>query len=394
MIKSVALGVGVAPVRMGRSHGLAWGGGGVREGVGARVSAVSVARAERLVNLVLCLLSTRQYLSAERIRSIVPGYGDAPTEEAFFRMFERDKTELRELGVPLEVGRDVSQETPDGYRIARRDYELGDIDLEPDEAAAVALAVRLWDSPELTGAAQGALIKLRAAGVDVDESPAVVEPKVRTTESAFTPLLSAVQDGRAVSFAYRRPSPAELMKRTVEPWGVVSWRGRWYLVGHDRDRNAPRCFRLSRIVGDVTTFGPANGFTRPEKINLLDFVARTGSEPSSTSYAKVWVVRGKRPACGAAPSTWAPVRSPGSSVTSWNWSCTTRSPPRAGWPGSGRMSLCWNRKCCASPSTNDWWRTRDHQYPRPAAAAARARAVPARPPGHPGRRGRRRLRCQ
>ncbi|MFD1047034.1 WYL domain-containing protein, partial [Kibdelosporangium lantanae] len=96
---------------------------------------MSVARAERLVNLVLCLLSTRQYLSAERIRSIVPGYGDAPTEEAFFRMFERDKTELRELGVPLEVGRDVSQETPDGYRIARRDYELGDIDLEPDEAA-------------------------------------------------------------------------------------------------------------------------------------------------------------------------------------------------------------------------------------------------------------------
>jgi proteasome accessory factor B len=245
------------------------------------------------VNLVLCLLSTRQYLSAERIRAIVPGYGDAPTEEAFFRMFERDKTELRELGVPLEVGRDASQETPDGYRIARRDYELGDIDLEPDEAAAVALAVRLWDSPELTGAAQGALIKLRAAGVDVDESPAVVEPKVRTTESAFTPLLSAVQDGRAVSFAYRRPSPAELMKRTVEPWGVVSWRGRWYLVGHDLDRSAPRCFRLSRIVGDVTTIGPANGFTRPDKINLLDFVARTGSEPSGTSYAKVWVVQGK-----------------------------------------------------------------------------------------------------
>lgn len=246
------------------------------------------------MNLVLCLLSTRQYLSADRIREIVPGYSDAPSEDAFFRMFERDKTELRELGVPLEVGRDISSGLPDGYRIARRDYELGDIDLEPDEAAAVALAVRLWDSPELTGAAHGALLKLRAAGVDVDQSsPAVVEPKVRTTEQAFTPLLAAVQEGQAVTFDYRRPSPAELRRRTIEPWGVVSWRGRWYVVGHDRDRNAPRCFRLSRIVGEVTPVGAPGSVTRPDKVDLLDFVARTGSEPGGTSYAKVWVAQGK-----------------------------------------------------------------------------------------------------
>jgi proteasome accessory factor B len=255
---------------------------------------VSVARAERLVNLVLCLLSTRQYLAAERIREIVPGYGDAPSEEAFFRMFERDKTELRELGVPLEVGRNVNSDMPDGYRIARRDYELGDIDLEPDEAAAVALAVRLWDSPELTGAAHGALIKLRAAGVDVDQSsPAVVEPKVRTTEPAFAPLLAAVRNGQAVMFDYRRPSPAELRQRTIEPWGVVSWRGRWYVVGHDRDRKAPRCFRLSRIVGDVTPVGRPGVVRRPDKIDLLDFVATAGPEPSTTSTARVWVANGK-----------------------------------------------------------------------------------------------------
>jgi proteasome accessory factor B len=255
---------------------------------------VSVARAERLVNLVLCLLSTRQYLAADRIREIVPGYSDAPTEEAFFRMFERDKTELRELGVPLEIGRNPSSDLPDGYRIARRDYELGDIDLEPDEAAAVALAVRLWDSPELTGAAHGALLKLRAAGVDVDQSsPALVEPKVRTTEPAFAPLLAAVQEGQAVTFDYRRPSPAELRKRTIEPWGVVSWRGRWYVVGHDRDRKAPRCFRLSRIVGDVQPVGRPGAVIRPDKVDLLDFVARTGSEPAMTSTARVWVARGK-----------------------------------------------------------------------------------------------------
>ncbi len=85
---------------------------------------MSSARAERLVNLVLCLLSTRQYLTAERIRATVPGYAEAPTDEAFFRMFERDKAELRELGIPLETGRHSAFEPADGYRIPRQDYEL------------------------------------------------------------------------------------------------------------------------------------------------------------------------------------------------------------------------------------------------------------------------------
>ncbi|WP_019813246.1 helix-turn-helix transcriptional regulator, partial [Saccharomonospora saliphila] len=218
---------------------------------------MSTARAERLVNLVLALLSTRQYLSAERIRAIVPGYVEAAGDEAFSRMFERDKTELRDLGIPLETGRNSVFDPVEGYRIARRDYELGDIDLAADEAAAVALAVRLWDSPELTGQAHGALVKLRAAGVEVDDqSSTLVEPRVHT-EPAFSPLLSAVRRGCVVRFDYRRADSPERRARTVEPWGVVSWRARWYLVGHDRDRAAPRCFRLSRIIGAVRTLGPA-----------------------------------------------------------------------------------------------------------------------------------------
>ncbi|OLR93433.1 helix-turn-helix transcriptional regulator [Actinokineospora bangkokensis] len=257
---------------------------------------MSVARAERLVNLVLCLLSTRQYLTANRIRKIVPGYADAPSDEAFFRTFDRDKTELRELGIPLEVGRNKVDDPVDGYRIARRDYELGEIDLAPDEAAAVALAVRLWDSPELTGAAQGALVKLRAAGVDVDVdrgAPTLVESKVRTTEPAFGPLLAAVQAGQAVAFDYRRPSPAELRERVLEPWGVVSWRGRWYVVGHDRDRGAPRCFRLSRVVGQVRKVGKPGQVHRPDDVDLLRFVASTGGEPQPPAGVRVWVADGR-----------------------------------------------------------------------------------------------------
>ncbi|MCP2247521.1 helix-turn-helix transcriptional regulator [Lentzea aerocolonigenes] len=256
---------------------------------------MAIARAERLVNLVLCLLSTRQYLTAERIRVIVPGYHEAPTDEAFFRMFERDKSELRDLGVPLETGRQSNVEgAEDGYRIARRDYELGDIDLEPDEAAAVALAARLWDSPQLTGAVHGALIKLRAAGVDVDQdTPATVEPKVRANEPAFPPLLQAVQAGQVVTFSYRKPPPGGQSERTVEPWGVVAWRGKWYLVGWDRDRDGTRCFRLSRVVGTVRTVGKPGAFKVPEGTDLMSLIARTEADPHQTAPARIWVAKGR-----------------------------------------------------------------------------------------------------
>lgn len=258
---------------------------------------MSTARAERLVNLVLCLLSTRQYLTADKIRTIVPGYADTPTDEAFFRMFERDKSELRDLGVPLETGRNSVFDAVDGYRIARRDYELPDIELEPDEAAAVALAARLWDSPDLAGAARGALHKLRAAGVEVHDEDAAVQPRVRAAGPAFAGLLSAVQNGRAVRFHYRRHPGDPPQRRTLEPWGVVSWRGRWYVAGHDRDRDAPRCFRLTRIIGEVSPFGPAGVVHRPDGTNLLSMVGssahRHHHDDSRTNTATLWLAAGR-----------------------------------------------------------------------------------------------------
>lgn len=246
------------------------------------------------MNLVLCLLSTRQYLTAERIRATVAGYADTASDEAFFRMFERDKAELRDLGVPLETGRRSVFDTVDGYRIARQDYELGDIELAADEAAAVALAARLWDSPQLAGAAHGALVKLRAAGVEVDEDAiAGVQPRVRATEPAFAPLLAAVQAGRVVTFVHRSHPRAEAKRRTVEPWGVVSWRGRWYLVAHDRDRNDVRCFRLSRISEPVSVVSAAGEVRVPPGVDLMALVRRSAGLPPVSGIARIWVARGR-----------------------------------------------------------------------------------------------------
>jgi len=159
---------------------------------------MAARRAERLVNLVICLLSTRQYLSAERIRDAVPGYeaadGSKATDEAFKRMFERDKAELRERGIPLETGRNSHFDSEDGYRIRRGDYELPPIEFDAAEAAAVGLAARLWQSATLGEAARSALIKLRAAGTEIRaaDAPGAV-PHLDASDPSLPPLIDAAR---------------------------------------------------------------------------------------------------------------------------------------------------------------------------------------------------------
>lgn len=245
---------------------------------------MSAKKTERLLNLVICLLHTGRYLSVQEIRDAVPGY-EQDSEESFRRMFERDKEELRELGIPLETGTNShAHDDEPGYRIARRDYELPDIHLEPDEAAALGLAARLWQSAPLAGATGSALLKLRAAGVEAPSAPAALEPRVGATEPAFESALRAVQDGRAVEFDYRTSGGGAPQRRSVEPWGVVSWRGRWYLVGHDTDRGAERVFRLSRILGTVTALGAAGAVVPPEGVDLRGMAGRMATdEPRETA---------------------------------------------------------------------------------------------------------------
>jgi proteasome accessory factor B len=223
---------------------------------------MSRRKTERLLSLVVCLLSARRYLTANQIRSAVPGYPES--FDAFKRMFERDKDELRELGIPLETGTNAPGEEESGYRISRQAYELPEITLEPDEAAVLGLAARVWRQAELAGAAEGALLKLRAAGIDAEDlTQPGIEPRVQTAEPAFGPLWEAVRDGRPVSFGYRGAGRSEAQLRHLEPWGVVNRRGRWYVAGQDTDRRAERVFRLDRVDGPVSFTGPAGSVTVP-----------------------------------------------------------------------------------------------------------------------------------
>src|SRR6201994_4902028 len=277
-----------------------------------RVVWVAGSKVERLMNLVIALLSTNSYITAEKIRASVYGYADSASDEAFSRMFERDKNELRDLGIPLETGRVSSHDPVEGYRINRDAYALPAVELTGDEAAAVAVATQLWESPELITATQGALLKLRAAGIDVDpDAPiAIATPAggvgLRGSEDVLHALLSAVTARRAVQFP-PRPSPTEpYPTRTGEPWGVVTEKGRWYLVGHDRDRDATRTFRLSRIGGEVTPIGSTGAFTPPAHVDLRKIVAQAVGDAPTGVRAQVWVADGRATALRRAGTSLGP----------------------------------------------------------------------------------------
>jgi proteasome accessory factor B len=245
---------------------------------------LSKRRTERLLSIVVLLLSSRRHLTAEQIRAAVSGYPQE--QEAFKRMFERDKEELRDLGIPLETGRVAALDDELGYRISRQDYELPEIHLEPDEAAVLGIASRVWQSAELAGAATGAALKLRAASTEAEgsapdgsapdstaaTSPLGIQPRLTTQEPAFGPLWEAVRDRRPVTFDYRAGGRSEVTRRTLEPWGVVNRRGRWYVAGHDRTRDAPRVFRLSRVTGPVKLAGPPGSVKVPDGADVRELV--------------------------------------------------------------------------------------------------------------------------
>ncbi len=252
---------------------------------------MSKQKTERLLSLVVCLLSSRRYLTAGQIRAAVPGYPDS--FEAFKRMFERDKDELRELGIPLETGANAGVDDEVGYRISRQAYELPEIMLEPDEAAVLGLAAKVWQRAELAGAAAGGLLKLRAAGIDAEETNQPgIEPRLQTEEAAFGPLWRAVRDRRPVTFGYQAAGRSAPQRRNLEPWGVVNRHGKWYVAGFDRDRGEERVFRLSRIDGPVSFTGPPGTVVVPPGTDVRKSVRDWDGEPPPVRTAELRIRSG------------------------------------------------------------------------------------------------------
>jgi proteasome accessory factor B len=252
-------------------------------------------RTERLLNLLFALMASSRPVPKHVLREAIDAYRESPSEEAFERMFERDKDELRGMGVPVETveGSDGVGGI-EGYRVAADAYALPEVEFTPDELAVLGVAARVWEQASLGDAAQRALRKLEALvpGVVVDGAVGV-ETRVATAEPSFPALLEAVRQRRAVRFDYRKPSEPAAQTREVQPWGVASRRGRWYLVAFDTVRGDARVFRLSRVTGSVTPFGPAGAYDIPEGIEVTRMIASSASGRQEGTTAQVRVAAGR-----------------------------------------------------------------------------------------------------
>ncbi|MFT4011403.1 MAG: WYL domain-containing protein [Nocardioidaceae bacterium] len=281
---------------------------------------MAARKSERLLNLLITLLVARNYVTKDRIRQVIDDYRTAANDEAFDKMFERDKDDLRQLGVPIEVGSaDGLFDDEPGYRIDRAAFELPEIELTPEEAAVVGLAARVWQHAGLASATSDALVKLTAGGVRVDRSRlAMMQPQLPVNEPTFEAIWRALSSRTPIGFDYRKAEAIEINRRLVQPWGVVSYRGRWYVVGFDCDREAPRLFRLSRIVGEVTPAGRPGAYEVPPGTDLRQLTSALAPPPQDSDSVATLLIRDGRaprlrrrghpitgPLVGSAPAGWS-----------------------------------------------------------------------------------------
>ena len=252
---------------------------------------MATRKTERILNLTICLLVSGRYLPKSKIREAVEGYHNL-SDAAFERTFERDKDELRSLGVPIEVGSfDPLFDDELGYRILPSEFELPPIDLDPEEASVVGVAARVWQHAGMAESTRSAVAKLRAAGVEPDTSQlGALEPSVQATEPAFEPLWNAVLHRTRVSFGYRDGA-----RRTLEPWGLTSSKGRWYVIGRDVDRDATRMFKLARISDRPKRVSRAGAYQVPESLDLRS-LARSLNPREPTASSTLAIRAGKAPA--------------------------------------------------------------------------------------------------
>ncbi len=233
-------------------------------------------KSERLVNLTIALLATKRYLTKDEIFRSIEGYeGSIESKE---RMFERDKDDLRSIGIEIEVGGlDPLFNDEAGYRIKPENYKLDLGVISGTDIALLSLAAQAWNGAALGTAANSALVKLKSMGIDSDlDSIPTLAPRMAWSSQELETVLEAIAKGRKIVFVY---ISSELNNETREvfPYAVATREGHWYFSGLDCSKNEVRTFRFDRVNGEVSLTGKENSFQVPHGFDLLE-VLETDAE--------------------------------------------------------------------------------------------------------------------
>jgi proteasome accessory factor B len=224
-------------------------------------------KSERLVNLTIALLATGRWITKSEIYTNIDGYSGEP--DAKERMFERDKEELRNLGIDIEVGTfDPLFEDEVGYRIRPENYRIQVSELTPQQLALISSATQSWRGAILDSKASAGLIKLKALGIESDVDGIPLNPhQVRNSDSNLAKVIDALALRTTISFDYRAADNTN-ENRALEPYGVGTKNGFWYVAGNDLERRAVRLFRLDRLASEVKEQGRGSSYEIPEDFSM------------------------------------------------------------------------------------------------------------------------------
>jgi proteasome accessory factor B len=232
---------------------------------------MSSAKTERLVNLTMALLATQRYMRKSEIFRKVAGYGGS--EETKERMFERDKDDLRALGIEIEVAsHDPLFEDEPGYRIRPDTYRMPAADFSLEEMGILTTALGLWLDSGLEDLAVSAARRFRSFGeingIDISGAPNTSA----FSEAGLLELTKALAQRSQIDFDYKKPDSAKAESRSIFPLGLSAWKGSWYLVGEDLNRDDIRVFKVSRITSTIEVAKKRDMYQIPEDFNVRDYL--------------------------------------------------------------------------------------------------------------------------
>jgi proteasome accessory factor B len=215
---------------------------------------------ERLVNLTIALLATKKFLTKAQIFKAVVGYEGS--SEATDRMFERDKEELRSLGIEIEMKSiDPLFEDEIGYRILPERFRFNIGEVTGEELALMALASEAWKESALADVALSTSVRLQSLGINADFSELPLAPTIANVPSNITEILEAIDANKVIKFEYLNLNN-EAEAKEVAPLGIYSQNARWYLFALDLGKQEQRSYRLDRIEGEIKR--SAKNFVKPE----------------------------------------------------------------------------------------------------------------------------------
>lgn len=240
---------------------------------------MSSQKTERLINLTLALLASKRYLSKAEILRNIPGYEGSP--ETKERMFERDKDDLRSLGIQIDVNNsDPLFEDEQGYLIKSDSFQFAENEFTKEELLLLTMAANLWHDSAVEIDSQNALLKIQSLSGPV-ENDMTTTPTLRITEDwqLLVSIFTAVQNKQILEFSYRGK------KRQVNPYGLYSSNGFWYLIAFEI--NVIKSFKLVRIEGEVDLIGEKDAFEKPDNFNVGNFLKEESNSVSLVSKLQV-----------------------------------------------------------------------------------------------------------